>query len=107
MFSESGLLKTLDDDSEDLHGLGGEALMPMFDEYLGRATPKDHTLIRATLVPAIVTFLAAHYHVTENDAMGMFYCSKTAEAFADDDLGLYGQSALNLAGDVIQERNKQ
>ena len=36
MFSESGLLKTLDDDYEDLHGLGWEALMPMFDEYLGR-----------------------------------------------------------------------
>jgi hypothetical protein len=54
-----------------------------------------------------VTILASHYHVTENDAMGMFYCSKTAEAFADDDLGLYGQSALNLAGDVIQERDRQ
>ena len=39
MFSQSGLLKTLDDDYEDLHGLGWEALMPMFDEYLGR-TPK-------------------------------------------------------------------
>ena len=38
MFSESGLLKTLDDDYEDLHGLGWEALMPMFDEYLGRST---------------------------------------------------------------------
>jgi hypothetical protein len=37
MFSESGLLKTLDDDYEDLHGLGWEALMPMFDEYLGRS----------------------------------------------------------------------
>jgi hypothetical protein len=68
---------------------------------------EDHTLIRATLVPAIVTFLAAHYHVNENDAMAMFYRSKTAEAFADDDLGLYGQSALNLAGDVIQERNSR
>ena len=38
MFSESGLLKTLDDDYEDLHGLGWEALMPMFDEYLGRVS---------------------------------------------------------------------
>ena len=38
------------------------------------------------------------------DHMDMFYRSKTAEAFADDDLGLYGQSALSLASDVIQER---
>ena len=65
---------------------------------------EDHTLIRATLVPAIVAFLAAHYNVAEDNALDMFYRSKTAEAFADDDLGLYGQSALNLAGDVIQER---
>ena len=65
---------------------------------------EDHTLIRATLVPAIVAFLAAHYNVAEEDAMDMFYRSKTAEAFADDDLGLYGQSALNLASEVIQER---
>ena len=36
--------------------------------------------------------------------MEMFYRSKTAEAFADDSLGLYGQSALRIAADVIQER---
>lgn len=34
LFAESGLLKVLDDDYEDLHGLGWEALMPMFDEFL-------------------------------------------------------------------------
>ena len=45
------------------------------------------------------------HFVAEETAMDMFYRSKTAEAFADDGLGLYGQSALNLAGDVIQERN--
>ena len=64
---------------------------------------EDHTLIRATLVPAMA-FLAVHYHVSEGDAMEMFYRSKTAEAFADDSLGLYGQSALRIAADVIQER---
>lgn len=67
-------------------------------------TNEDHTLIRATLVPSVVAFLAAHYNMAEGDALDMFYRSKTAEAFADDDLGLYGQSALNLAGNVIQER---
>ena len=34
-FVESGLLKVLSDDYEDLHGMGWEALMPMFDQYLG------------------------------------------------------------------------
>ena len=64
---------------------------------------EDHTLIRATLIPAIVTFLAMHYNVSDDKAMDMFYRSKTAEAFADDSLGLFGNSALNLAGDVIKE----
>ena len=37
IFDGSGLLKVLDEDYEDLHGMSWEALMPMFDEYLGRA----------------------------------------------------------------------
>ena len=40
IFRDSGLLKVLEDDYEDLHGLGWEALMPMFDEYLGRRSEK-------------------------------------------------------------------
>ena len=36
LFDRSGLLKVLDEDYDDLHGMGWEALMPMFDEYLGR-----------------------------------------------------------------------
>jgi len=39
-FEKSGLLKELDDDYEDLHGMGMEALMQMFDEYLGKAGAK-------------------------------------------------------------------
>jgi len=35
LFADSGLLKVIRDDYEDLHGLGWEALMPMFDQYLG------------------------------------------------------------------------
>lgn len=39
-FEKSGLLTELDDDYEDLHGMGMEALMQMFDEYLGKAGAK-------------------------------------------------------------------
>lgn len=35
-FEKSGLLRELDEDYEDLHGMGMEALMRMFDEYLGK-----------------------------------------------------------------------
>jgi len=38
-FDASGLLKVLDEDYEDLHGMSWEALMPMFDQYL-RVTAK-------------------------------------------------------------------
>ena len=63
----------------------------------------DHTLIRATLVPAVVTILAGYYGISENEALDRFYTSKTALAFADDECGLYGMSALGIAGDVVSE----
>jgi len=39
-FERSGLLKELEDDYEDLHGMGMEALMQLFDEYLGKEAAK-------------------------------------------------------------------
>ena len=39
-FKASGLLKELDDGYEDLHGMGMEALMPLFDEWFGKEAPK-------------------------------------------------------------------
>lgn len=39
-FEKSGLLKELDDDYEDLHGMGMEALMQIFDDYLEKGVAK-------------------------------------------------------------------
>ena len=39
-FKKSGLLRELDEDYEDLHGMGMEALMQLFDRYLGREAVK-------------------------------------------------------------------
>ena len=36
MFEKSGLLDMLKTDYEDLHGMGTEALMQFFDEYLAK-----------------------------------------------------------------------
>ena len=36
MFRDSGLLTMLKTDYEDLHGMGMEALMQFFDEYLAK-----------------------------------------------------------------------
>lgn len=63
----------------------------------------DHTLIRATLATAIIGILAAHWNVSDDEAMRRFYTSQTALAFADDATGLYGMSALNIAGSCIGE----
>ncbi len=63
----------------------------------------DHTLIRATLATAVIGILAAHWGVGEDEAMRRFYESKTALAFADDETGLYGMSALNIAGACANE----
>ena len=38
MFKDSGLLKMLKTDYEDLHGMGMEALMQFFDEYLAKSS---------------------------------------------------------------------
>ena len=38
MFEKSGLLEMLKTDYEDLHGMGMEALMLFFDEYLAKET---------------------------------------------------------------------
>lgn len=35
MFEEEGVLQMLDEDYEDLHGMGMEYLMQLIDEYLG------------------------------------------------------------------------
>ena len=40
LFQTSGLLKRLETDYEDLHGMGMEALMQFFDEYLAKELEK-------------------------------------------------------------------
>lgn len=40
LFSRSGLLELLKTDYEDLHGMGMEALMQFFDEYLAKELAK-------------------------------------------------------------------
>ena len=64
---------------------------------------EDHSLIRATLVVAVVGILATYWHISEDEAMKRFYTSKAALALADDDTGMYGMSALSIAGECLAE----
>ena len=57
-----------------------------------------HATIRATLMPEIVKLICKKYSCTEMKALDMFYTSATGENFADDETGLFGQSALYVYG---------
>ena len=114
MFKESGLLELLKTDYEDLHGVGMEALMQFFDEYLAKSscsfasatTEKvEHNQVRATNIPEVVKILCHYYNISEDEALKRFYESATGANFADDETGLYGQSALHIAGLFIVERD--
>ena len=65
----------------------------------------EHNLVRATVIPEIIRILCHYYNITEDEALKRFYESKTAENYADDQTGLYGQSALYLAGPYISEKD--
>ena len=106
-FERSGLLKELDDDYEGLHGMGMEALMQMFDEYLKvneANSPKcEHHQVRALIVPEVARLIAKRFGITENEALSRFYKSATAQNLADEENGLYGQSALFIFGQYLEE----
>jgi hypothetical protein len=55
-----------------------------------------HSLVKATIIPEIVRLIAERYAVPEQKALDMFYTSATAASLADDETGLYGQSALYI-----------
>ena len=63
----------------------------------------EHNLVRATVTPEIIRLISKYYKISENEALLRFYQSKTAENYADEETGLYGQSALHIAGLLIME----
>ncbi|MCM1322507.1 MAG: hypothetical protein NC041_10490 [Bacteroides sp.] len=64
-----------------------------------------HATVRATILPEIIKLICSNYNVSEQQALDMFYSSKTGESFADDDTGLYGQSPLYIYG-LFKEETK-
>ena len=114
LFARSGLLDMLKTDYDDLHGMGMEALMQFFDEYLAKelVSPEtindetiEHCQVRSINVPEIVKILCRYYNISEDEALKRFYESATGANYADDETGLYGQSALHIAGLFIVEQD--
>ena len=67
----------------------------------------EHCLVRATVTPQIVTTLSQYYNAGVDEMLRRFYKSRTAANYADDETGLYGQSALFIAGMFIMEQDGQ
>jgi len=65
----------------------------------------EHNLVRATVTPQIVTILSRYYNSGVDETLRRFYESKTAENYADEETGLYAQSALHVAGLFILEQD--
>lgn len=65
----------------------------------------EHNLVRATIIPEIVKILSKYYNITSDVALKYFYESDTGANLADEQTGLYGQSALHIAGLYIVEQD--
>ena len=62
-----------------------------------------HATIRATLIPTIIDHIIKEYGWSEEEALDRFYESATGANFHDDETGLYGQSALFIFGEFMDE----
>lgn len=65
----------------------------------------EHHLIRATIIPEVVKLISKHFNISEEKALADFYKSATAQNLADEENGLYGQSALFIFGQYLEEVN--
>ncbi len=65
-----------------------------------------HATVRAVLLPDIIGLIMKQYGWTEEEALDRFYSSATGANFADDETGLYGQSALFIFS-LFKEENSQ
>jgi hypothetical protein len=63
-----------------------------------------HGTIRAATLPTIIKLIKDKYCVGEDEALKMFYESHIGACFADDESGLYGQSALYVFSLFQQEQ---
>ena len=63
----------------------------------------NHATTRATILPEIIKLICEKYGYSEFEALDKFYTSATGASFADDETGLYGQSALYIFGLFCEE----
>ena len=62
-----------------------------------------HGTIRAATLQMVLGLLMDRFAVDEDTALKMFYESHTGACYADDETGLYGQSALQVFSFFMEE----
>ena len=66
----------------------------------------NHAITRATILPEVIRLITNKYNISDFEALDRFYLSSTGASFADDETGLYGQSALYVFGLFSEEMNE-
>ena len=99
LFEKNGILQMLDQDYELIHGHGFEYIANDIDNILGLQPCKGvsimpHGTIRAATLKSILPMIMEKENCDENEAIKRFYESHIGACYADDETGLYGQSAL-------------
>ena len=64
----------------------------------------DHYLVRATIIPVIISYIVTKCNMTESEALDSFYNSITAADLANDETLLYGESPLYIFGLYLEEK---
>ena len=67
----------------------------------------QHGTIRAATLPSIIRLIMDQYNVSDDEAMKMFYESHSGACYADDESGLYGQSALYVFSLFREEQQEK
>ena len=63
----------------------------------------QHGTIRAATLKKTIQIIMEHLNCDENEAIKKFYESHIGACFADDNTGLYGQSAFYIASLFLNE----
>jgi hypothetical protein len=67
----------------------------------------QHGTIRASTLQTILDLIMREFNVNGDTALKLFYESHIGSRYADDDSGLYGQSALYVFSLYMQEQQEK
>jgi len=66
-----------------------------------------HGTVRASTLQTIISLISESRALDEDTALKLFYESHTGECYADDETGLYGQSALYVFSLFTEEQEQK